>query len=124
MIIENYDPKEYYAVYMPQEMNDYYQRMGACGFTLGFNTNFFFITHNNIGIDYFTISPHELGHCNGLNEFAIDYYNATPQDYQSRIETKNSTNMMGYRKQGQRFDFKISQIQKMITNIKLRINNK
>lgn len=62
---------------------------------------------------------HELGHCNGLNEFAIDYYGAIVDNYKNAVETKNSTNVMGYA--DFKHDYKKEQLTKIRNNIKIRI---
>ena len=68
---------------------------------------------------------HELGHNNGLDEFAIDFYNIDSVDRNNYIEsqrTMNTTNVMGYRT-GFQLDFNKRQIKIMRESIKKRIQN-
>ena len=66
-----------------------------------------------------SIPAYELGHCNGRNEFAIDYYDATKDNYETNPKTSNSTNVMGYGTF--RHDFNKDQTDKIRENIKKKI---
>ena len=117
---KKYSRKQYYIVVLPDHLfDDYLNKEGVEGFIIAKNNamddNVLYIRESNTDLN---VPAHELGHCNGLNEFAIDYYKAN-KNYEYDERTKNTTNIMGYAIF--RCDFKIDQIKRIRQNIKTRI---
>ncbi|MBP5458007.1 MAG: hypothetical protein J6Y37_16080 [Paludibacteraceae bacterium] len=118
---------EYYFIVYPGKLKT---KGGAYGFALGVGGNIMTVSKEGFnGEDAFKMAvqavAHELGHNNGLDEFAIDFYNIDSVDRNNYIEsqrTMNTTNVMGYRT-GFQLDFNKRQIKIMRESIKKRIQN-
>jgi hypothetical protein len=130
---KEYKENEYYMILMPLEE-------GLYGFTWGLGKNYFCINSTTTLSTMLEehMAVHELGHCNGLDEIAINI-GEKPADEQSRNELlagsyndlqRSSSNVMGYRrktgadKTPPTIDFYSWQIPLLRNNIKAKISTK
>ena len=123
---------EYYMIVVaPEDNNNGDFANGVPGFTYGIGSNVFFHRYDySEKREMLQTVPHELAHCNGLDEFAYDFGLTTTADYDRETLNKfpgqvNNSNLMGYFVIGNyppKMDFFSSQISTIRKSVKARIN--
>jgi hypothetical protein len=85
----NYSPNQYYMIVVPE--------LATAGVAPSDLADNWFFVRSSIYRDGNKITPaHELGHCNGLDEFAVNIGAATREDAIKATIQYQSTNVMGY----------------------------
>jgi len=123
---------EYYMIVVaPEDNNNGDFANGVPGFTYGIGSNVFFHRYDySEKREMLQTVPHELAHCNGLDEFAYEFELTTTADYDRETLNKfpgqvNNSNLMGYFVIGNyppKMDFFSSQISTIRKSVKARIN--
>ncbi|MFT3738442.1 MAG: hypothetical protein QM786_06765 [Breznakibacter sp.] len=124
---------EYYMIVVAPEDNDKGDfANGVGGFATQIGSNVLFHRYEYSGKpEILHIVPHELAHCNGLDEFAYDFGLTTTTDYERKKLNgfdgqKNNSNVMGYYGIGNyppKLDFFLSQIAVIRQSVKSRISS-
>lgn len=120
--IPTHSNKHYYMmVVKDDDKNRHPFNMGVHGYTHGFDKNYFF----QLPKYNFTTPLHELGHCNGVDEFVYDFgilpkpLPGESRGYLNNEYQKSTNNVMGYKPSA--IDFYSWQIHRIRQNIRNRI---
>jgi hypothetical protein len=124
--LQNYKDNENKKVYKSTEYYMIYKSMDEDkgGYTKGFGKNYIFVNKDMSSSTRLEnhVAAHELGHCNGLNEVAIDIGINAGNSAEGSDMQYQSTNVMGYRHMSDppTLDFYSWQIPLLLESIKNR----